>query len=76
MHRGKKLRQMRRFICKHGFITEEHSRPPDKFFRPYRKGSYFISFISFDDSLAACVGDVDKYRAYRELVREIKKYSI
>ena len=76
MHRGKKLKQMRRFINKHGVIDNEYKRPPDKNFRPYRKGSYFASFLSSDNSLATCVGDIDKYHVYKELVKQINEYVI
>jgi len=73
MNRGKKLKQMRRFINKHGVIDKEYKRPPDKNFPPYRKGSYFASFNSED--IAMCCGHVDKYHVYKEIVNEIKDFQ-
>ena len=32
MYRGKKLKQMHRFINKYGVIDKEYDRPPDKTF--------------------------------------------
>jgi hypothetical protein len=72
MNRGKKLKQMCRFINKYGIIDQEYKRPPDKNYPPYRKGSYFAVFLSDKLDLSACVGDVDKYQVYKEIVREIK----
>ncbi len=74
MNRGKKLKQMRRFINKYGVIDEEGKRPPDTSYPPYRKGSYFAAFFSDTLGFSACVGDVDKYQAYKEIVREIKDH--
>lgn len=72
MHRGKKLKQMRRFINKHGVIDEEHRRPPDKNFYPYRKGSYYVYFYSKELGLSIACGHINKYAAYKEIVEEIK----
>ena len=72
MNRGKKLKQMRRFINKYGVIDKEYKRPPDKYYAPYRKGSYFAVFLSDKLDLSASVGDVDKYEVYKSIVREIK----
>ena len=72
MNRGKKLKQMRRFINKYGVIDAEYKRPPDKSYPPYRKGSYFAVFLSDTLGVSACVGDVDKYHVYKEIVRVIK----
>lgn len=71
MNRGKKLKQMKRFINKYGSINEEYKRPPDKNYPPYRKGSYFAFFIS--DEIGCAVGDVDKYHVYKAIVKEIKE---
>ena len=51
MNRGKKLKQMRRFINKYGVIDKEYDRPPDKTFPPYRKGSYYAHFIPYKDEI-------------------------
>lgn len=68
----KLIKRMRKFILKHGNISKEYRRPPDKYFRAYRKGSYFISFVS--DDLAAAVGDSNKYYAYKSLYYLVKEY--
>ena len=73
MNRGKKLKQMRRFINKYGVIDKEYDRPPDKTFPPYRKGSYFATFYSDELDISVCAGDVDKYHVYKEIVRTIKE---
>ena len=73
MNRGKKLKQMRRFINKYGVIDKEYDRPPDKTFLPYRKGSYFATFFSNELDISVCAGDVDKYHVYKEIVRTIKE---
>lgn len=73
MNRGRKIKQMRRFINKYGVIDNEYKRPPDKNFLPYRKGSYCVVFLSDKLDLSASIGDVDKYQVYKEIVREIKE---
>ena len=75
MNRGKKLKQMRKFINKHGVIDVEYKREPDKNFRPYRKGSYFASFLSDELELVCCIGDVDKYQVYKTITNEIKRIT-
>ncbi len=66
---------MRRFINRYGEITEEYERPPDNSCPPYRKGSYFASFISESLGLCCSVGDIDKYTVYKEIVKEINAYT-
>lgn len=73
MNRGKKLKQMRRFINKYGVVNDEYKRPPDKNYSPYRKGSYYANFLSNKLDLSTSVGDVDKYAVYKEIVAEIKR---
>lgn len=75
MNRGKKLKQMRKFINKYGVIDKEYKRSPDKNYLPYRKGSYFAIFISDELDLSACVGHINKYQVYKEIVKEIKSKS-
>lgn len=65
---------MRRFINSYGVITDEYKRPPDKLYPPYRKGSYFASFDSEELGLCCTIGDIDKYKVYKELVKIIKEY--
>ena len=74
MNRSKKLRQMRRFILKHGIIDEEGERPPEKNFRPYRKGSYYANYLSDELGLTAAVGDSNKYEVYKSLRDIVKQY--
>ena len=74
MNRGRKLKQMRKFINKYGVIGDEYKRPPDKNYPPYRKGSYCAVFLSDKLSLSASVGDVDKYEVYKAIVAEIKQH--
>lgn len=74
MNRGKKLKQMRRFINKYGVIDNEYKRPPDKCYPPYRKGSYYATFLSDELDLSVCVGHIDKYQVYKEIVRQIKDH--
>lgn len=75
MNRGKKIKQMRRFINKHGVIDKEYKRPPDKNYPPYRKGSYFATFLSNDElDFASCVGHIDKYHVYKSIVNDIKEH--
>lgn len=74
MNRAKKLKQMRRFILKHGVIDEEGNRPPEKNFRPYRKGSYYVNYLSDELNLTAAVGDSNKYEVYKSLRDIVKQY--
>ena len=73
MNRGKKLKQMRRFINKYGVIDEEYERLPDRDFIPYRIGSYFAAFYSDKLDFNASVGNVDKYQVYKDIVNLIKE---
>ena len=73
MNRGRKLKQMRKFINKYGVIDDEYKRPPDKYYPLYRKGSYCAVFLSDKLDLSASIGDVDKYQVYKEIVRTIKE---
>lgn len=70
--RRKLIKRMRKFILKHGTIVEENWRPPNKEIHEYRKGSYFICFSS--DDLEACVGEFDKYSAYKTLYFMVKEF--
>lgn len=72
MNRGKKLKQMKRFINKYGTIMQEYKNPPKKDYQPYRKGSYFIAFSSDKLGMSACATDADKYEAYKAIVNQIK----
>lgn len=68
MNRGRKIKQMRKFINKYGVIIEEYKRPPDKNYYPYRKGSYFVEFRSDKLSLSSSTGGIDKYHVYKSIV--------
>lgn len=74
MNRARKLKQMRRLINKYGVINEEYTRPPDKNYPPYRKGSYYANFLSDKFDLSASIGDIDKYAVYKAIVAEIKRH--
>lgn len=74
MNRGKKIRQMRRFINNYGTINHEYKRPPNKSYPPYRKGSYEVVFISDIIDVMASVGNVDKYHTYKAVVNMICEY--
>ena len=75
MNRGKKIKQMRRFINKYGVIDKEYKRPPDKNYPPYRKGSYFACFLSNDElDFVSGVGHIDKYHVYKSIVSDIKEH--
>ncbi len=76
MNRGKKILQMRRLINRYGEITEEYRCYPNKFYPPYRKGSYFAAYISARLGFCSAVGDIDKYNVYKELVNEIKDHIV
>ena len=74
MNRGKKLKQMRRFINQYGVIDKEHKRPPNKNYPSYRKGSYFVSFYSEELGLSVASGHINKYEAYKGVVEEIRRH--
>ena len=69
MNRKRKIKQMKKFINAHGIIKQEHKRSKDNY---YRKGSYFAAFDSPKLDTFCAVGDVDKYRVYKRIVKEIK----
>ena len=73
MNRGRKIKQMRKFINEWGAITHEMKLPPNPLFRPYRKGSYRVVFDSQLLDVSISCGDIDKYRAYKGIVQEINK---
>ena len=75
MNRGRKLKHMQKFINKYGVITTERKVAPNKAYPPYRKGSYFIAFDSERLGLCVACGDVDRYRAYKGVVEEIKYHN-
>ena len=68
MNRGKKIKQMHRFINKYGFIDKEFKRPPNKNYPPYRKGSYEAIFLSDQFGISACIGHIDRYHVYKSIV--------
>ena len=71
MNRGRKLKRMRRFINYFGVIDREYKLPPDKSYRPYRKGSYYAHFYSNLYDMSISVTDVDKYAVYKAIEKEI-----
>lgn len=75
MTRGRKIKQMRKFINNWGTILQERKLPPNPNYRPYRKGSYLVVFASDFLDLSVSCGDVDKYNAYKGIVEEIKLHT-
>lgn len=71
MNRGRRIKQIRRQLLKQGYINHEHKCQPNKDFPPYRKGSYNISYIDERNDISFCLGDSNKYLAYKELLKEI-----
>lgn len=72
MHRGKKLKQMLRFLNKNGKIYSEIKRPPDPDFRPYRKGSVLVVYHCEVTDGSFCVGDVNRYAAYKSIYNDVR----
>ena len=70
MNRKRKIYHMLKFIRAHGIITEEYKRPPEAF---YPKGSYFANFQSEQLDMNCCVGNIDKYNVYKDIVNIIKE---
>ena len=73
MNRGRKIKQMKKFINKYGIIDKWYKRPACKSFPPYRKGSYVAVFLSDKLDLSSSVGDRDKYQVYKRIVKDIKE---
>ena len=73
MHRGKKLKQMLRFLNKNGKINSEIKRPPDPDFRPYRKGSVLVVYHCEVTDGSFCVGDVNRYAAYKSIYNDVRR---
>lgn len=73
MHRGKKLKQMLRFLNKNGKIYSEIKRPPDPDFRPYRKGSVLVVYHCEVTDGSFCVGDVNRYAAYESIYNDVRR---
>ena len=72
MNRGRKIKQMRHFINKYGYIKHEYKLPKDEY---YRKGSYYACFIGDSDKLVKMcmiITDIDKYTVYKIIMEEIK----
>ena len=73
MHRGKKLKQMLRFLNKNGKIDSEIKRPPDPDFQPYRKGSVLVVYHCEVTDGSFCVGDVNRYAAYKSIYNDVRR---
>lgn len=71
MNRKRKIKQMRKFILRHGELRNEGKIPPNKY---YRKGYYFAAFVSDQESL--CISDRDKYQVYKGIIEEIREYNL
>ena len=64
------MKQMRKFINKHGVIKTEGKRSKDEY---YRKGSYEAVFDSEKLGIICNIGHVDKYHVYKSIVGNIKE---
>ena len=73
MHRGKKLKQMLRFLNKNGTIYSEIKRPPDPDFQPYRKGSVLVVYRCEVTDESFCVGDKNRYMAYKSIYNDVRR---
>ena len=73
MNRKRKLKQMRRFINRYGYIEYECKRPPEKGFYPYRKGSFFVSFYSNELGLSGAYGNRSQYEVYKMICIDIRQ---
>ena len=73
MHRGKKLKQMLRFLNKNGKIYSEIKRPPDPDFQPYRKGSVLVVYRCEVTDGSFCVGDKNRYMAYKSIYNHVRR---
>lgn len=76
MNHKTKIKHMRKFINQYGTIIEEGKNLPNKAFPPYRKGSYYVAFDSYDGEMVSSVGDKNKYETYKELTKIIKKILV
>ena len=74
MNRKRKLKQMRRFINRYGYIEHEYRRPPEKGFYPYRKGSFFVSFYSNELGLSGAYGDCSQYEVHKMICSDIRRF--
>lgn len=77
MNRGNKIKQMRKFILKYVTIDKERKRTPDRYYPPYRKGSYEAVYTSKNDECkyGGVIGHINKYEVYKSIVRDIKEYE-
>lgn len=73
MHRGKKLKQMLRFLNKNGKVDLEIKRPPDPDYQPYRKGSVLVVYHCEVTNGSFCVGDVNRYAAYKSIYNYVRR---
>ena len=73
MHRGKKLKQMLRFLNKNGKIDSEIKRPPEPDFQPYRKGSVLVVYRCEVTDESFCVGDKNRYMAYKSIYNHVRR---
>lgn len=70
MNRGKRIKKMRRYLLKQGYIRHERQHPGNKDYPPYRKGSYSISYIDERNDISESVGDANKYETYKALYQD------
>lgn len=73
MNKRQRIRMWRKYILKYAKICEETKRPPEKWYRPYRKGSYYLAIVQ-ENGLSASIGHKNKYLAYKEAYYILKNY--
>ena len=53
--------------------VKKQKRPPEKWYRPYRKGSYYL-ILNQENGLSANIGHKNKYFAYKESYYILRNY--
>ena len=64
---------MREFINRHGYIVTEYPMSPEKNYKPFKNGRYFVMFNFNEIAAIATAISNNKYNAYKEIIKEIKK---
>ena len=73
MNKRQRIKMWRKYILKYANICEETKRPPDKWYRPYRKGSYYL-ILNQENGLSASIGHKNKYLAHKEAYYILRNY--
>lgn len=75
MNRGKRIKMLKKIILKYGDIITEYNREPEKYYHPYRKGSYYMNYQSKSGNYSGYIGAKNKYEVYKAVVKDIKMYE-